>query len=358
MEIIYLASLDSIHTRRWINFFAEINYSKIFCISFKENKEKINKNIRVYQLNGLLFFKNFFKAIFLLRSRKNCIVHVHYLGWNSLLLLFTNKDQKIILTPWGCDLYENKNNLLKRLWLKFILFKCDFIICDSRKLLKAAIEIGFKKKKAEIIAFGTDTYKYKSYKKPFKNKNNNNEIIKIGTNRNMENIYDPLTLLKSANYLRRKSKNFKFYIANDGSLRSSLKKYIKVNKLKTTIKLIGKKHGKENIDFYNSIDIYVSTSLRDGGLSASIAEAMACERIVIVSDNSDNSKYIKHGISGYLFKNKDYKQLANLIEIASKNKSGSLEIASEARKIIIDKCNYHKEMEKVKNIYLKFSRSV
>ena len=357
MEIIYLASLNSIHTRRWVNFFSDINNSKVYCISFKKNKEKINKNIRIYQLNGLLFFKNFFKAIFLLRSRKNCIVHVHYLGWNSLLLLFTNKNQKIILTPWGCDLYENKKNSLKRLWLKFILSKCDFIICDSRKLLKTAIKIGFKKNKAEIIAFGTDTYKYKNYKTAFKNKKNN-EIIKIGTNRNMEKIYDPLTLLKSANYLRRKSKNFKFYISNDGSLRASLEKYIKVNKLQATIKLIGKKIGKENIDFYNSIDIYVSTSLRDGGLSASIAEAMACERIVIVSDNSDNSKYIKHGISGYLFKNKDYKQLANLIEIAAKNKSGSLEIASEARKVIIDKCNYHKEMEKVKNIYLKFSRSL
>ena len=357
MEIIYLASLNSIHTRRWINFFSEINDSKISCISFKKNKEKINKNIRVYQLNRIFFLQNFFKVIFLLRSRKNCIVHVHYLGWNSLLLLFTNKNQKIILTPWGCDLYENKKNLLKRIWLKFILSKCHFIICDSKKLLNTAIELGFKKKKGEIIAFGTDTFKYKSNKKPF-NKNNTNEIIKIGTNRNMENIYDPLTLLKCADYLKRKSKNFKFYIANDGSLKSSIENFIKVKKLKTTVKLIGKLVGKKNIDFYNSIDIYVSTSLRDGGLSASIAAAMSCERIVIVSNNSDNSKYIKHGISGYLFENKDYIKLANLIEIVANNKSKSLKIASEARKIIIEKCNYHKEMNKVKNIYLKVLRSL
>jgi len=356
LEIIYLASLDSIHTRRWINFFAEINYSKIYCISFKKSEEKVNKNIKIYQINSLFFLKNFFKAIFLLRSKKNSIVHVHYLGWNSLLLLFSNKNQKIILTPWGCDLYENKKNPLKRLWLKFILAKCNFIICDSKKLLKTAIRIGYKKK-GEIISFGTDTFKYKSYKKPFK-KNSNNKIIKIGTNRNMENIYDPLTLLKSANYLKRKSSNFKFYIANDGSLRPLLERYIKSNKLQNTIKLIGKKIGKKNIDFYNSIDIYVSTSLRDGGLSASIAEAMSCERIVIVSNNSDNSKYIKNGVSGYLFKNKDYIQLANLIEIASKNKSKSLKIGSEARKIIQKKCNYHREMDKVKNIYLKVLRSL
>ena len=85
---------------------------------------------------------------------------------------------------------------------------------------------------------------------------------------------------------------------------------------------------------------------------------MSCERIVIVSNNSDNSKYIKHGISGYLFENKDYIKLANLIEIVANNKSKSLKIASEARKIIIEKCNYHKEMNKVKNIYLKVLRSL
>ena len=38
--------------------------------------------------------------------------------------------------------------------------------------------------------------------------------------------------------------------------------------------------------FFNSIDIYVSTSLRDGGL-VSLREAMACE-IDNCSNNSDN----------------------------------------------------------------------
>ena len=48
------------------------------------------------------------------------------------------------------------------------------------------------------------------------------------------------------------------------------------------------------LDFYNDLDIYVSTSLSDGGLSSSIAEAMAFERIVIATNNSDNKKWIKH----------------------------------------------------------------
>ena len=46
-------------------------------------------------------------------------------------------------------------------------------------------------------------------------------------------------------------------------------------------------------DFYNKIDIFVSTSLSDGGLSSSIAEAMSFERVVVATNNSDNSLWIK-----------------------------------------------------------------
>ena len=55
------------------------------------------------------------------------------------------------------------------------------------------------------------------------------------------------------------------------------------------------------LEFYNEIDIYVSTALSDGGLAASIAEAMAFERLVIVSDNSDNKLWVKNKKNGFLF---------------------------------------------------------
>ena len=64
------------------------------------------------------------------------------------------------------------------------------------------------------------------------------------------------------------------------------------------------------IKFYNKIDIYISTSLSDGGLSASIAEAMSFERLIIISDNSDNKNWVKNKINGYLFKTSDFKELA------------------------------------------------
>ena len=74
--------------------------------------------------------------------------------------------------------------------------------------------------------------------------------------------------------------------------------------------------------------------------------------IILVDDcSTDNSKFIKHGISGYLFQNKDYIELANLIKNAFNNKLQSLKIANEGRNTILLNCNYHLEMEKVRKLY-------
>ena len=111
------------------------------------------------------------------------------------------------------------------------------------------------------------------------------------------------------------------------------------------------------IDFYNNIDVYVSTSLSDGGLSASVAEAMSFERLIIVSNNSDNSQWIKDGENGYLFDSKDHKQLSELILKSLANKNESIQIASLSRNLITEKYSYEKEMLKVKNTYFKIIKS-
>nr|WP_257473349.1 glycosyltransferase [Prochlorococcus marinus] len=167
----------------------------------------------------------------------------------------------------------------------------------------------------------------------------------------MELIYDPFTFLKAAKELLNKNSNYMFLLANEGSLKPSIEQYILNNNLQDSVKLIGRQLGTQNINFYNSLDIYVSTSLRDGGLSASVAEAMSCERLVIVSDNSENSNYIVHGKSGYLFSNKDFYELSRLIELSTSDISLSRDIGKNARSIIKKDCNFHIEMDKVNKVY-------
>ena len=101
----------------------------------------------------------------------------------------------------------------------------------------------------------------------------------------------------------------------------------------------------------NSSDIYVSCALRDGGLASSTAEAMSCERLVIISNNSDNNQWIINNKNGYLFDNGDYFDLGKIILSAISNKEESIKIGKQGRKIILQKNSYVKQMNKVLNIY-------
>lgn len=353
MNIIFIASSISIHSSRWIEYFSNDPKNKIVWItSSNPNKEtykevkKLKQKVKIFNTKNFL---DFIRTIKFLLFGKYTLVHIHYLGWHSLwsLLIFPNK--KLILTPWGSDLLTHKS-YLQRIWLRFLIKKSNFIICDSQRLKNASIKLGAKKNNFLISMFGIDTNLYKKTRNIF----SKNKKIIIGSNRKLEFIYDVKTFILAAKKVCKKYKNIDFLIAGNGSLLLTYKKYIKRANLEKRVIFKGLLNKKEMLDFYNDLDIYVSTSLSDGGLSSSIAEAMAFERIVIATNNSDNKKWIKHERNGYLFKNKDYDELARLIEQILKNKKQNMLLANSSRKIIKEKYSYEKEMNKVLSIYKSF----
>ena len=350
MKIIYIASAKSIHSARWIKFFVINSEIEVIWINTsKPNSENINefhelKNlIKIYNSQNIL---DFLKIIFILLFEKKNIIHLHYLGWHSLLSIFIGPKNNLILTPWGSDLLQ-KDSILKKIWFSYLFRKAKYIICDSNRLKNASLKYGAKKEIISVLMFGIDTDIYKKSRLIF---SNNNKII-IGSNRKLEKIYDLNTLLLAAKILCKKRKDIKFLIAGDGSLKTKIVSFIVNSNLQNRIKLLGLLNKREMLDFYNSIDIYISTSLSDGGLSSSTAEAMSFERLIIITDNSDNKLWVKNGQNGYLFKNTDYKNLSKIIEGILKTTENNMKVATSARTIIKEKYNYTTEMNKVKNIY-------
>ena len=349
MKLIFIASANSIHSLRWIKFFNNKKNRSIYWISLQEPNHETNDEFNEIRENLNIYFlfkiNHFFEIIKLLISSEKSIIHIHYLGWHSLLILFINSKSKIILTPWGSDILKI-NNKFKKLWIRYSIKKASYIICDSTRLKNKMIELGANQNKISINMFGVDTDLYKKRRGIF----NKREII-IGSNRKFETVYDLITLLYAAKNLLKKTKNVKFLLAGDGSLRNELKKFIKRNNLESRIKFLGLLNKNEMISFYNSIDIYISTSLSDGGLSSSIAEAMSFERIVIVANNSDNEKWIKNEINGFMFENSNYYQLFKILQKIIKKREDYIDLPQEARKNIIKNYSYKNQMNKVNSIY-------
>ena len=348
MRLIYIASAKSIHSLRWIKFFSQ-KYKISWITTSTANKETIkefselNKSVEILNLSKA---RNFIRIIKILLFEKGNVIHLHYLGWHSLIIGILRSSSKLILTPWGSDLLIN-NSFLKKIWLSYLFKRSSYTICDSERLKNISRDLGAKVNKIKICMFGIDTKIYKSSRPIFSNKRK----ITIGSNRKLEKIYDIQTLIKAAESICKLRDDIEFLVAGDGSQSDFIKNLVNQSGLNKKVLFLGLLNKKEMLNFYKSIDIYISTSLSDGGLSSSIAEAMSFQRLVIVTSNSDNKLWIEEGKNGYLFKNGDSKKLSLILKKVLDNKDKSILISKSARSIIKDKFSYQKEMFKVDKIY-------
>jgi len=100
-------------------------------------------------------------------------------------------------------------------------------------------------------------------------------------------------------------------------------------------------------------DIYVSTSLSDGGIASSTAEAMACGLPVVITNTGDNREWVKDEENGFLIPVKNPEILAEKIIYLLGNKDVCKKLGHNGREIIIKRNNYYKEMAKMEGIYYK-----
>ena len=92
-------------------------------------------------------------------------------------------------------------------------------------------------------------------------------------------------------------------------------------------------------------------SFSDAGISSCTAEAMASGLPVIITNTGENEKWIKDGEDGFLIPTKDPDILAQKIIYLIKNKNEKTRLGKNGRKIIEERDNYYREMEKMEKLY-------
>ena len=139
-------------------------------------------------------------------------------------------------------------------------------------------------------------------------------------------------MLKALKLLNNRLK-FKLTVLGKGKLKNRLENFCGNNKLKTNIKFLGYK--KNIFPYLKNSDCLILSSLYEG-LPNVILEAISMKKLVISSDcPSGPSEILLKGRAGYLFKPKNYKELASKIYFSYKNKKISrkkIELASKTLK--------------------------
>jgi glycosyltransferase involved in cell wall biosynthesis len=332
MKICYIADQTSIHTQRWIKFFAKTGHD-IFLIPHFEVDLEI-ENITILDKLPKLSYKssNFFstvrKAKSIIRKVKPDILHAHFVeqfGWLGALVDF----HPFVLTAWGSDIYKlpyiSKLGIGKK-FTQYTLKNADLLTAISEDLKKEMIRLGTKKDNINIIHWGVELERFKpdvniSELKQTLNINHNPVIL---SNRIFEANFNIHVIIKAISLVLKKIPDAILLLQNPGGkLRDYIENLIRNLGIWNSVRILPRYEYSEMPALYAMSDLYVSVPSYDAAC-ISLTEAMACGSIPIISELPGPMEWVKNDYNGKVVAVKDTEALAgaicNLIQNEDKRK--------------------------------------
>lgn len=375
MKIVMLAAADSIHSWRWVEYFARRGH-EMHWISLNRFTAPGPPNVQTYEageyfstnyvgakLDNARLFSNpkgilaLFQAVMQIRRILNNVApylfHIHSVGTYGLVGALTGF-HPLVATAWGSDVLLAAKSPLKRPIIKFVLRRADTITCDAYHMRDAMVNLGVADSKIKIVYFGTDTIKFRPNLdgKEIRKKLELGDGPVILSTRSLLPIYDVASLVRAIPRVLKDVRDVRCVIVGDGSERERLIALTEELGIASVVCFAGPVSGDEIPQYLAAADIHVSTSLSDAGLAASTAEAMACGLPVIVTDSGENRIWVKDGAGGCVLPAGDAEALADKIIYLARKPDERKRFGAYNRRIIEERNNYYIEMEKMEGVYL------
>ena len=355
MKVCHLGDASTTHTLRWADAMEKRGHETHIISLYPPRPEFANPNIKIHVIPKKNLRNPFNILATLLKIRKIVkeinpdLLNAHYATHYGFFAAMTGKP--FICSAWGSDIVIiPKQSKILKFVTKFVLRKAAAITCDAYHMQKSIEDLGVDKEKIYIIYYGLDLEKIdpEKFRPQFKKDENTPKIITV---RKLEPKYDTETIIKSMPNVIKEFPNVKFVIIGDGSQRQYLEDLCKSQDCSSNVEFLGFMPNTRLPEFFVQSDVYVSTSLADGGLGAATAEAMACELPVIVIDFGDNRMWVEDGKNGFVIAPQDNEALALKTVELLKNKPMREEMSKMNREIIKTRLNSVTEMAKLDQLY-------
>jgi glycosyltransferase involved in cell wall biosynthesis len=365
VRILYVAPLSSIHSRRWIGFFRDRGH-EVHVLSFAREAGPQIEGVTHHELvpspkrlplplDWIITKPAFFRS---LRSHVDDIapdvVHVHWIDFFAYAMARA-RVQPLLLTAWGSDiLIKPRESLKVRYLVRTSLRHARRITCDADHMRDAIVALGAERARVEVINFGTDC---RAFSPDGRDPNLARELgFPAGSPlvislRQLKPIYDITTFIRAMPHVLARMPAARFVIASDGPDRADLERLASDGGVANAVRFTGYLSDEDLRRFTASADVYVSTSLSDGGIAASTAEAMAAGVPVVVTDFGDNGAWVRDGDTGFLFPCSDHLRLADRLSLLLGDGDMRRAIGARARRLILERNDRETEMCKVEKLY-------
>jgi glycosyltransferase involved in cell wall biosynthesis len=322
-------------------------------------------------LRGLAYFMSLIPLCKWLRKNKFNVVNVHWLLHPLSVLFSLQRVCPVVATPWGSDvllphLQARKFRIqFQRVFYEFSLTivtkRVDHFICDASHIRQKLLTMLVPQDRIDLVYFGTDVEKYcaSNRNEQFRRSHGAEpgDVVILSNRILNEDVYQISLLLRAIPIILSSNSLTKIHIWIVGGGKDALwlQELSEKLDLTSTVHFLGRLPDDEFATATASCDIYISTSPTDGGLAASVAEAMASERPVIVSDFGDNPFWLESETAGLLFSSGSHFSLAEKAVNLIRDPSAALIMGKRGRDIIVEKNNADIEAQKVIAVYKKVS---
>jgi glycosyltransferase involved in cell wall biosynthesis len=340
-KIIFIGDASSIHIKKWVDFFIK-NYDT-YLITFSTKNITNCKNVFFMsnikpKITGnnfhYIFYINAIAKIFKNIKPDYIVSHYSYsLGFIGLLAKKIAKIRCVYgVVCHGSDILDlPKPKFLYKKINKFVLNNSDKIFAVSDQIYDEIIKMKINENKIFVGQYGINL-----------NKNFDDLFIKdidILSNRNFVSNSRWDFILNNINDMNLKNKNIVFIMPGVGK---------KIKKLKNKypyIHFYEKVTYDEMINLFKRAKVYISATQNDG-TSLSLLEAMYYGAIPLVSNIVSNRSWIIDNLNGFLFRNSiEFKDKLNQILNMSDKKLENIKEINN--RLIFDKANYNKQMQKI-----------
>jgi len=363
MRIAFVASAASIHSYRWVRYFARAGH-EVSLISFHPwGFEKI-ENVCLLRV-GRPFAKWFPPALLVsaYRARQAIaklmphIVHAHSAGLYGVTGALAGF-HPLVLTAWGSDILVTGRAPLKKYAVSMALREPDLITCDAEHMRRTMMEMGVDGRKIERIMFATDLELFKPGPQDAALRERLGVAASpvVVSTRNLRKIYNVELLVNAVPLVLERHRDTKFMIVGSGPEAGRLKALADTLGVAKCMRFVGSIQPDVLPEYLRLATVYVSTARSDAGLASSTGEAMACELPVIVTDVKDNREWVREGENGFVVGADDPAGLAEKIGVLLEDDKLRRTFGERSRRLIADRYNFKTEMKRMEGLYQRVLR--